>query len=679
MENQNEKIKKIKSAIAGLSKVELDKLTASFREGAAPVKTAIEDLEQTAQKEIFNESKKERRKNFILLATGAIFGGALTLVWYFFRDEIASKYQYITAIWVIVLLVVALILGIVLFFKNTLLYKIFGVGKASYEAIIGTLATPLKNIIKGTTKTETYEQIAPSLQVVENSTRQLVAYLAYRRTRTWLFGLFFSLTIGLFGFLGTFLLVRQNELIKEQSYLSEAARRSSLVFMMSNIMDKVDEELRREGVSDEPYHESRKLSDVTIGRIAALSQGMKPIKYLENGKLTDEAYSPERGQLLLSLVNSKLDTIETYRKVFEGTLFDEIELRNAKLDNSFLSKINIKNANLAGINLQNTIANKIIISESNLNNADLKGVLMPESNFKGTDLSYAIMSDTNLKDSDFGNCNLSYAKMFKSNLAGSNFVGANLKEARLDRANLTGSFFSIDLAYGFHKTYKDLKAYSGIFSPIFNDNFEEVTGFTEKDFSTNLNNVSFSGACLDSTFFHNVNFGSTPNFHGTQLKNSIIINSNLENALFFSKEDGYIFGRRKPKVKIVETKNLSFPKEFKGPNMDGSLIVYSNLKKSYYENCSIKMAKFCFSDLSESYFEKCNLFGTDFRGVNLTKAKFSETILDNVIVESPKWIKELELYQVEGRKYIADIYKLEEVKNQTETYYILKRKTKTHE
>ena len=56
----------------------------------------------------------------------------------------------------------------------------------------------------------------------------------------------------------------QNKLITVQNNLAEAPRRSSLIFLFGNVMDRLSEELK-----DESNHE-RDLSTELVGRIAAL-------------------------------------------------------------------------------------------------------------------------------------------------------------------------------------------------------------------------------------------------------------------------------------------------------------------------------------------------------------------------------------------------------------------------
>jgi hypothetical protein len=123
----------------------------------------------------------------------------------------------------------------------------------------------------------------------------------------------------------------QNDKIDSQIELLEADRRSSLIFLMSNIMDRVDNELKIANSNSS----IRSLSPELIGRIAALSHSFKPYKYLDNKKLVKVPLSPERGQLLLGLIYSKLDT-SCLRDIFMKADFSYADLKRVDLENSYL-------------------------------------------------------------------------------------------------------------------------------------------------------------------------------------------------------------------------------------------------------------------------------------------------------------------------------------------------------
>jgi len=100
----------------------------------------------------------------------------------------------------------------------------------------------------------------------------------------------------------------QNYRINIQNNLIEADRRSSLIFLMSNILDRVNEEVKVQKLSV-PYGIDNDsitilkdnfkfhLSNPLIGRIIALSRAFRPYKLLAGDTLSTELVSPERGQL----------------------------------------------------------------------------------------------------------------------------------------------------------------------------------------------------------------------------------------------------------------------------------------------------------------------------------------------------------------------------------------------
>jgi len=102
----------------------------------------------------------------------------------------------------------------------------------------------------------------------------------------------------------------QNKRLDQQTNLQEAERRSSLVFLFSNIMDAIDSELK------DSLNKKDTLSKQLIGRIIALSTRLSPYRYLTEGDtLISHPLSPERGQLLVNLVESDLDS-NTYKKIW---------------------------------------------------------------------------------------------------------------------------------------------------------------------------------------------------------------------------------------------------------------------------------------------------------------------------------------------------------------------------
>lgn len=74
--------------------------------------------------------------------------------------------------------------------------------------------------------------------------------------------------------------------------------------LMSNIFDKVDREIERQRDTMKVVTDSKKfsVSQSLIGQIAALSQAFKPYRYMDGDTMIGGALSPERGQLLVTIM-----------------------------------------------------------------------------------------------------------------------------------------------------------------------------------------------------------------------------------------------------------------------------------------------------------------------------------------------------------------------------------------
>ncbi|MBK8566352.1 MAG: pentapeptide repeat-containing protein [Saprospiraceae bacterium] len=227
------------------------------------------------------------------------------------------------------------------------------------------------------------------------------------------------------------LLGRQNERLDQQINLEEGNRRSSLIFFMSNIMDKLDIELRS--------NKDRTLSDALIGRIVSLSQSMRPYRYLENDSLTPRQLSPERGQLLFSLVNSNLDKA-TYDKIYARANFNyadlreanfsEAYLRGAKLANSSFSNANFNYADLAGADLSNAW-----LEHATFRNTAMNGINLAGANLRESRMENITMLDGNMSNADLRQIYL------EGDFSGTNLEGVKLQNASLVDVNLEGCYF----------------------------------------------------------------------------------------------------------------------------------------------------------------------------------------------------------------------------------------------
>lgn len=256
---------------------------------------------------------------------------------------------------------------------------------------------------------------------VERDTVKDVLYATLRRlTRLGAITMLIALAPLTMAVLQTYYLKKQNEKydiqnkrIEQQTYLQEAERRSSLVFLFDNVLNKIDEELRADPAR-------RELSPQLIGRIAALSKALKPYRFLEGDTITTEMSSPERGQVLLSLLASKLSR-NTYDQIFLLADFSYATLQNVNLDGMYLRNINLSNAVLQSVSL----------TGADLSHADLDGAEITDAHVQwaGMRAKAAYFDFTNfynarITDCDFGGCSFEFA----------NFTQARLKKVAFRRA-----------------------------------------------------------------------------------------------------------------------------------------------------------------------------------------------------------------------------------------------------
>ena len=254
--------------------------------------------------------------------------------------------------------------------------------------------------------------------ISKDNTADILVNVLYRFTRIGIFAFLIAIVpIGIL-IIQTILLDRQNDRLSIQNGLIEADRRSSLVFLMSNVMDKVDDEIRHQRpVSfsqrrDEKDSTKYFLSEPLIGRIVALSRAFKPYKVMQGDKLSEKLQSLERGQLFISLMKSNLDSISQNTIVDEGdfsyAIIGRINLRGSKLMYAELKGADLKTAYLRETNLY----------MANLIEADLRKAYLVEANLRKANLLKANMKGTDLRETDFKDAYLIDADMRFTRLEG---------------------------------------------------------------------------------------------------------------------------------------------------------------------------------------------------------------------------------------------------------------------
>jgi len=232
----------------------------------------------------------------------------------------------------------------------------------------------------------------------------------------------------------SYMIFKQNEVLEEQaqqqqvrmaeqSELMASSRKSNMILLMNSLFSEMDEELR-----ESP---TRRLSEETIARVAALGYSFKPYSYWEGDHWSTKKLSPEKGQLLLVLAKLNTDS-SSFASIKQQVSFAAADLQGADLEGTDLRRVDLKDANL---------------KDANLSNANLQGADLREANCWGANLQQANLSGADLKRVNFEWANLDGANLRKADLDGVNMTStkvrkADLSDADLQWANLSGALFN---------------------------------------------------------------------------------------------------------------------------------------------------------------------------------------------------------------------------------------------
>ena len=238
----------------------------------------------------------------------------------------------------------------------------------------------------------------------------------------------------------TWYIYTQNRRIDQQTYLQEADRRASLNSSIDSVLDKVDEELKNS------KNKSRELSPLLISRIIALSQSLKPYKYLDGDNLSEKPKSIERGQLLKSLLVCNLG-IHTLDKIFDTSDFSYADLSNSNLD-----KAHLRRANLEFADFSNSQMTNVNLIAANLKNAIFQNVStscyppLQDCSASGIDFHCAHLDNATIVNSDFYSCIFFFTELNNINIINSKFsdctfTASKFNNARLKSVDFTGSNF----------------------------------------------------------------------------------------------------------------------------------------------------------------------------------------------------------------------------------------------
>lgn len=397
---------------------------------------------------------------------------------------------------------VLLYLGITLY-RDRIIRYLFG-EDIHFDSALSDAQDMVKQTIIGTT--EAIPGLDPSKKKqLQQAAPRMANYLIWSRFRSQGLRMMVGFMVAIGGLATTILLFNQNRLLEKQNEkidmqmsLEESNRRSAMMNQMANLLDKIDEELRD---TFNTNHGTRVLSPQLIGRISSLSQALKPYRYLVGNTLSKEL-SPERGQLLLALINSSLDKI-TLEKIW-----DQVTFKYADLSRVFLKDVHLEGLDLKGSSFSRATLENITITKSNLEEADfaranLKNVNFSFSNLRQANLSritqpFSLRSEhlhrDKLKTSrssyfriDLSDTSLDRAVLSDANLEFTNFQAANLSHASLRSTNLNGS----DLSFAILK-YADLTG-----AELISADLGRTELFSANLTNANLNNAAFNGSYLE--------------------------------------------------------------------------------------------------------------------------------------------------------------------------------------
>ena len=221
---------------------------------------------------------------------------------------------------------------------------------------------------------------------------------------------------------------QQNNRLDQQTYLQEADRRGQTLLLMDNMLQEINTEISRDP--------QNKLNDATAGRLIALSKILKPYRYLENDSLTKNIVSPERGYLLISLLETGINLRSTARSRANGILLERIDFTYSELRNVTLKKADLIEIDLSHADMRN----------SSFNGTDFEKATFYNASISQADLSYTSLKNADLRNATLENSILDYANLQKANLSSSNLKNVSLLKTVLKEATLTNAIV--------HKTFE---------------------------------------------------------------------------------------------------------------------------------------------------------------------------------------------------------------------------------
>lgn len=214
---------------------------------------------------------------------------------------------------------------------------------------------------------------------------------------------------------------QQNKRLDQQTYLQEAERRGQTLLIMDNMLKEISTDVSRSSANA--------IDDATAGRLISLSKMLKPYKYLENDSLIARVTSPERGYLLVSLLETGINLNTTARSRSNGRLIERLDFTYAELRN-----LSLKGADLIQIDLSNAD-----LKSSSFNGIDFEKANLQNTWLHETNLTYASLKEANLEQAVLQNAILDYANLQNANLTSADLRNVSLVKTKLLDADFTNA------------------------------------------------------------------------------------------------------------------------------------------------------------------------------------------------------------------------------------------------
>lgn len=190
-------------------------------------------------------------------------------------------------------------------------------------------------------------------------------------------------------------------------------------------------------------NESKQIDNASIAKFKALDNYFIPFEYKENRTLLEQKVSPERGYLLLSLLNSDLDST-SLSKVIGEISFEGSSLRNADLSGYDLRNINLDGSDLQGADLSYTLLRGASLQGVNFSNANLSNTCIDSSILNRSNAQWAILSGASLVGSQLEGCSWSFAVLDSAVLSGATIKNTNLEGAILSYSDWDSALLYFD-------------------------------------------------------------------------------------------------------------------------------------------------------------------------------------------------------------------------------------------